>query len=159
MNHAHETPCTQEAAIAALNSNHAEMATKLERINHTIHGNGDGIGMKTDLALVVQRTEGLVEAIKEMSEKDNRREDVGYTKKMLWVTILAVIASIVFSTITLIKGSRIKKDIENDVDFKLMFKENKDFSKAPTRSIHYSSPIVTKRDSLRDDSLMKKYRP
>jgi len=159
MNHAHETPCTQEAAIAALNSNHAEMATKLERINHTIHGNGDGIGMKTDLALVVQRTEGLVEAIKEMSEKDNRREDVGYTKKMLWVTILAVIASIVFSTITLIKGDRVKKDIEDDVDFKLMFKENKDFSKAPTRSIHYSSPIVTKRDSLRDDSLMKKYRP
>lgn len=159
MNHEHETPCTQEAVIAALNSNHAEMATKLERINHTIHGNGDGIGMKTNLALVVQRTEGLVEAIKEMSEKDNRREDVGHTKKMLWVTILAVIASIVFSTITLIRGNQTKKDIENDVDFKLMFKENKDFSKAPTRAIHYSSPIITKKDSLRDDSLMKKYRP
>jgi hypothetical protein len=148
MNHEHTIPCTQVDAISALQSNQNEISVKVERINHTIHGNGDGVGMKTDLALVVQRTEGLEKLIEKGELRKNN--NIG-----LWIAGLSLVLLLIFGVWDHVKSAR------DDKEFVDMIKKMSNGIDPTTRSIHGPIPKTLseiRKDSIRDDSLMKRYR-
>jgi hypothetical protein len=142
MTHEHTVPCTQESTINALQANQNTISDKVERINHTIHGNGDGIGMKTDLALVVQRTEGL-QALIDKNEL-RKSNNVG-----LWIAGLSLVLLFVFGL-----WDHLKND-KNDKEFTELIKKMNSGIDPTTRAIH--SPSLNGLKGAQRDSIIKNH--
>ena len=131
-------PCSQEETISNLVNGQESMKDSIERINHTIHGNGDGVGMKTDLALVVQATKAIEKRMDEQSSSKS-------TNIMLWLTGIAVFVAMVVGGFSIVSS---KKDT---VDYGKLVRELRAdgvLKDRPmtTRDLHYDS---IRRDTAR----------
>jgi len=140
--------CPQEGPIKVLQDNYKSLSDKITGIDHAIRGNGTGPGMRSDLAVMVTRTNTLEKSLNELKVSVEKREDdngnVKRTNIMLWLTGIAVFVAMVVGGFGIVSG---KKDT---MDYNKLVRELradgmlKD-KPITTRGIHY--------DSIRKDTL------
>jgi len=142
-------PCPQEGPIKVLQENYKTLSVKIDGIDHAIRGNGNGPGIRANLAVMVQRTNSLEGSLKDLQKSvDKHVDDSGNTKRtniMLWLTGIAVFVAMV------VGGFSIASSKKDNTDYTKLVRELRAdglLKEKPmtTRGLHYDS---IRRDTVR----------